>query len=292
MSAQSGGDAERPILVDRMGDICYVTLNRPHKLNALSEDLLSAFDDAMDLIAADRGVSVVIFRGAGRAFSAGYDLTPGQYTPGKQADILDDDAKVAERVNRWFRVWDLPQATIAQVHGPCYAGGTQLASVCDMTVVSDDAVIGLPQLPLGGGFISPFWVHLVGPKRAKEMSFRAGSTIDPQTALDWGWVNRVVPAADLDVACYELAVEIAATPPGVIASKKRAINTMVEAGGFRSALKTVATTNAVLHFSPQTTATRQTITDRGLAGAIQHFREQIDARKAQADQIPPAGSGT
>jgi enoyl-CoA hydratase len=276
------------VLLNVLDEICYVTLNRPAKLNALNEDLLTQLDRALDWIQANNDIRVVIFRGAGRAFSAGYDLTPGEYTPGAQADIIDDEAKVSERIARWLRVWDFPKATIAQVHGYCLAGATQLASVCDITVVADDAVIGLPALPLGGGFISPFWVHLVGPKRAKEMSFRAGSRIDGSTAAEWGWANRAVAADQLDTECFDLAVEIAATPPGVLALKKRAINTMVEAGGFRTALRSVATINPVAHFSPQTTEIRKTITTYGLNGAIRRFRARIEKKQAEVTRIPKA----
>ena len=291
MSRPDGfADPGSEVLIDQLDEVAYLTLNRPAKLNALNEPLLTRLDAALDWVQAKDDVRVVIFRGAGRAFSAGYDLTPGEYTPGAQADIIDDEAKVSERIRRWLRVWDLPKATIAQVHGYCLAGATQLASVCDMTLVAEDAVIGLPALPLGGGFISPFWVHLVGPKRAKEMSFRAGSRIDGTTAAQWGWANRAVPAAELDVAAFNLAVEVAATPPGVLALKKRAINTMVEAGGFRVALGAVATINPVAHFSPQTTEVRKTISTYGLAGAIRRFRAAIEQKQAAAGRIPRVSS--
>jgi enoyl-CoA hydratase len=274
-----------------LGEVCYVTLNRPEKLNALNEDLLTKLDGALDRIQADEDIRVVIFRGAGRAFSAGYDLTPGEYTPGGQADIIDDEAKVSERISRWLRVWDLPKATIAQVHGYCLAGATQLASVCDITIVAGDAVIGLPALPLGGGFISPFWVHLVGPKRAKEMSFRAGSRIDGATAAEWGWANRAVAADQLEIECFNMAVEIAATPPGVLGLKKRAINGMVEAAGFRTGIRSVATFNPIAHFSPQTTEIRKTITTYGLGGAIRRFRARIEEKQAAAAAIPKVEYG-
>jgi enoyl-CoA hydratase len=280
-------DPERdPILLDVLGEVCYVTLNRPHKLNALNEDLLAQVDGVLDRIQSDDDIRVAIFRGAGRAFSAGYDLTPGEYTPGGQADIIEDEAKVNERITRWLRVWNFPKATIAQVHGYCLAGATQLASVCDITIVAQDAVIGLPALPLGGGFISPFWVHLVGPKRAKEMSFRAGSRIDGATASEWGWANRAVPADQLETECFNMAVEIAATPPGVLGLKKRAINGMVEAAGFSNGIRSVATFNPIAHFSPQTTAIRDTIATHGLGGAIQRFRARIQEKQAAAAAIP------
>ena len=98
----------------------------------------------------------------------------------------------------WLEIWDLPLPVIAQVHGVCLAGGTQLAAICDVTFVADDARIGTPQLPLGAGYVASFWAWFVGPKKAKEVFFPTGAVISAAEAVAMGLFNRVVPAAELD----------------------------------------------------------------------------------------------
>jgi enoyl-CoA hydratase len=273
---------ESVVLEGDLGPLRYLSLNRPHKSNALSRDLLTAFDSALDRAEADSAVRVVIIRGMGKGFSAGFDLAPGSYTPGKQDDLLDDRENVHRAVARWLRVWEFPKPTIAQVHGYCIAGATQLAVVCDMTVVADDTIIGGPSLPLGGGFISPLWVHLVGPKRAKEISYVAGSRISGSQAAAWGWANRAVPVESLEQEVRDLGLRVAATPPGLLRMKKVAINRVVELAGFRMAAMLAAEVNALLHHSPQSINVRDTIADYGLKGAIERFEHQFDDVRQEA----------
>ncbi|WP_425569133.1 enoyl-CoA hydratase/isomerase family protein [Pseudonocardia xishanensis] len=96
-------------------------------------------------------------------------------------------------VNRYLAIWDHPKPVIAAVHGYCIAGATQMCVFADLTIVAEDARIGEPALPLGGGYIAPLWAPLVGPKRAKELAFLPGNAIDGRTAVEWGWANHAVP---------------------------------------------------------------------------------------------------
>src|SRR4029078_9080105 len=152
-------------------------------------DLIAALERAAD----DSTVHVAVVRGAGRAFSAGYDVTPsgGLAATGARGARLQ-----LERIVRgWLAIWDLPLPVIAEVHGFCLAGGTQLASICDVTCVADDARIGTPQLPLGAGYVASFWAWFVGPKKAKEVFFETGAHLSADEAVADGLFNCVGSAA-------------------------------------------------------------------------------------------------
>ncbi|MGH3158009.1 MAG: enoyl-CoA hydratase-related protein, partial [Streptosporangiaceae bacterium] len=164
-----------------------------------------------------------------------------------------------------------PKPVIAAVHGHCLAGATQLAVFCDITVVAEDARIGLPSLPVGGGYISPIWTWLVGPKRAKQMSFVAGSSISGTEAAEWGWANSAVPESELWDQVRTLALEIARIPAEILRMKKYAVNRVLDLQGFRSSVKLGAETDALLHASGSVEAVRQTIREHGLKAAIERF---------------------
>ncbi|HEY7295222.1 MAG TPA: enoyl-CoA hydratase/isomerase family protein, partial [Dehalococcoidia bacterium] len=153
------------VLWERNGNVGYLTLNRPEKLNAISPAMLREFDEVLDEAQRDDAVRVLVIRGAGRAFSAGYDLSPDAEGRQQRGDPVDDANRLRWTLERWLRLWDFPKPVIAQVHGFCLAGATQLCVMTDITIVAEDARIGLPSIPVGGGFITPMWTWLVGPKR-------------------------------------------------------------------------------------------------------------------------------
>lgn len=237
------------ITLEREGAIAWLTLNRPERLNAMNETLLHEFETALDLLAKDDATRVIVIKGSGRAFSSGYDIERDETKIGRARDIVDDHDRLARNLDRFLKIWDHPKPVIAAVHGYCLAGATQLCVFCDITVVAEDAVIGLPALPMGGGFITPLWVPLVGPKRAKQMSFVAKSTISGTTAAEWGWANYAVPADDLLENVRDLGTEIAKIPATVLRMKKVSINRVAEVSGFRATVKMGAETDALLHYS-------------------------------------------
>src|SRR5713226_4591681 len=164
--------ASDTVLYEAQGLIGTIILNRPEKLNAFSRQMLADFEAALARAEADSAVRVVIIKGAGRAFSVGYDVSGSDPGP---AGIAEDREWLQDAIGKWLRVWDFPKPVIAQVHGYCCGGATMLAVCCDITLVSEECKIRWPALPLGGGLISTMWTWLSGPKKAKEMSFIAGS---------------------------------------------------------------------------------------------------------------------
>jgi enoyl-CoA hydratase len=259
----------RTIRVEDRESITWIVLDRPEKANALSTELLDEFSAALDELRTS-GRPVIGVRGEGRGFCAGYDID--QVGKPKEADPVGDRARLQRNLDRYLAMWDHPKPIICAVHGFCIAGGNQLCTFADITVVAEDAKIGEPTIPIGGGYIAPLWAPLVGPKRAKELAFVPGNSIDGRTAVDWGWANHAVPAEQLIDAVEGLAKRIALTPPDVLEIKKRSINRAMEAMGMRQATAAVAEMDALLHTSPDVLALRERIASRGLKETIAEYR--------------------
>ena len=257
------------LLIEHAEDLTWIVLNRPDKANALSHDLLDELGAALEELV-DEGGPVIAIRGAGRGFSAGYDI--GKV--GKKAELgpIADRARLQGYVDRFLGIWDHPKPVIAAVHGFCMAGATQLCVFTDITVVADDARIGEPKLPIGGGFIAPLWAPLVGPKRAKELAFVAGNSIDGPTAVEWGWANHSVPAEELIPAVEGLARRIALTPPEVLRIKKLSVNRAMEAMGVRHATTSAAEMDTLLHLAPEVRELRKWVGEVGLGEAIKRYQ--------------------
>jgi enoyl-CoA hydratase/carnithine racemase len=257
--------------------VTWLVLNRPESLNAMNATMMRELGAALAWLGDDDGTHVIAIRGAGRAFSAGYDIKPA---PGSsiehdtRRDSTDSQAHLAANIDRFMQIWDLPKPVVAAVHGYCLAGATQLCCFCDLTIVADDAHIGLPSLPVGGGYISPIWTPFVGPKRAKQLSFVAGSHISGAVAAQWGWANYAVPAAALWDDVSQQCREIAKMPARVLRLKKLAINRAFEIDtSFRTVVGLGADVDALLQHGEDVQAYRAAIREHGLQEAIRRYRE-------------------
>lgn len=199
--------------------VTRLVLNRPERRNALSQALMVEMLDALDAVATDESVRVLVIEGQGPAFSAGHDLA--EMTENRAAEYYEE--LFATCVKVMTRVHELPQPVIAKVHGVATAAGCQLVAACDLAVAADDARFATPGVNIGLFCSTPMVpvARAIGPKRALEMLF-TGEMIDAPTALDWGLVNRVVPIDRLDDAVVELAERIATASPYVLALGKRA----------------------------------------------------------------------
>jgi enoyl-CoA hydratase len=259
----------RTIRIEHNGPLTWVVLDRPRKANALSNELLDEFSAALGELR-DSGGAVIAIRGEGRGFSAGYDLD--QVGKAGDAEPVADRERLQRNLDRYLAIWDHPKPVIAAVHGYCIAGATQMCVFADITVVADDAKIGEPALPIGGGYIAPLWAPLVGPKRAKELAFVPGNSIDGRTAVEWGWANHSVPSDQLIPAVESLAARIAKTPPDVLRIKKLSINRAMESMGVRHATASVAEMDALLHTSPAVVELRKWIGEVGMKEAMAAYR--------------------
>ncbi len=213
-----------------------ITMNRPDKRNALNHPLRGAILEALRAGDQDDDVHVQIVRGAGPSFSAGYDLADGNvghelpfYTPG-------GDGHWPRHVTEgWMSIWDLAKPVIAQVHGYCLAGGSELATCCDLVYVADDAKMGYPAVRFGVPDMH-FHPWFLGMRRAMEMMV-TGDSVSGVEAVREGWANRSFPADELDAATIEMAERIAALPPEVVQLNKRVVHRQMEHMGLRSGIR-------------------------------------------------------
>ncbi|MCW2756392.1 MAG: enoyl-CoA hydratase [Nocardioidaceae bacterium] len=260
------------IRVEHEGPVTWIVLNRPDHLNALSDVLQDELMTALTELETSGG-SVIVLRGEGRCFSAGYDIQPDNEevagTGGR--GIIEERDRLLGNLERFLRLWDHPKPTIACVHGYCLAGATQLAGLCDLTIVSRSAVIGEASMPIGGGYLEPFWSTFMGPKRAKQMTFTPGGRIDGETAAAWGWANYAVDDDALIDDVRALATRIARIHPDVLKVRKYSVNRQFESTGFRAHILAGAETDALLHFADPVRDLMFDIKNLGLKAAMAKF---------------------
>ena len=213
------------LLREDAAGVAVLTLNRPERFNALSLALLNELEEAINAIAGDEAVRVVVIAGAGKAFCAGHDLKEihAREDPDFAKDVFERSSRLMAALTR------LPQPVIARVHGAAYAAGCQLVAQCDLAVAASDARFATSGVNYGL-FCSTPGVPLarnVSRKHAMEMLL-TGDPIDARTALDYGLVNRVVSAGELDAEVQRLAQSIVGKSPLAIAIGKRTFYDQIE----------------------------------------------------------------
>ena len=237
------------ILLERDGKIARLTLNRPAKLNALSQGLQADLDAAFREIDEDDSVSVLIVRGAGRAFCAGYDLTPppAGAEPQRRRSISQDRWRLRQLINRWYNLWTLRKPVIAQVHGYCLAGGNELVGACDLVVAAEDAQFGHPAgRALGIPPTLGLWPLHIGMRKTKELLF-TGDSITGKEAERIGMVNKAVPVDQLEAEVASLAQRIAMIPLPYLTVHKHSTNRYFEIMGLKAAIESGADFDAIYH---------------------------------------------
>jgi enoyl-CoA hydratase/carnithine racemase len=223
------------VLVEDLGPVRRLTMNRPDALNALSEELMAALGSALADAAADDAVAVLILRGAGRAFCAGYDLKEDAAAGALDAAAWHESLR--HSTQQLLAILDHPKPVIASVHSYCLAGGTDLMLACDLAVAADDARFGYVDVRFGSGVVSMFLPWVVGVRTAKELVFTGEDRIPAEEARRIGLVNRVVPRDELDGVTLALAEEIAKNEPFVVQTMKRSLNRVWDVAGFRAAME-------------------------------------------------------
>jgi enoyl-CoA hydratase len=238
--------------------LARITLNRPEKMNSLSQELLQEFRQALEEAEDDPEVRVVVVKGAGRTFSAGYDLTPG---PRRQYPSMEGQTprrSVSTIRSNMVRITDLqmylfnfPKPTIAQVHGYAIAGGCEFAMMHDIVIAADDARLGHPGIRgLGTSRTCAIWPLVIGMRKTYELMY-SGDSIDAREAERIGMINKAVPAADLDAAVRHWAERIGNQTGDSLAMIKRSINTFYENMGIYASVHTATDTDAMYQFTGQ-----------------------------------------
>ena len=256
-----------------------ITLNRPEKLNALTLKLMTELNEALWEADNDTSVHCVILRGAGRAFSAGYDLTGADRdvpvsrveSPEKRyrgGTSVDDDAWQLERAQRLrMALFDMHKPSIAQLHGYCLAGGTDVALLCDMVIAADDTLIGFPPARDLGALPNNMWVYNVGPQWAKRLTL-TGDMITGAEAQDIGLVMKAVPKEHLEAEVEQLADRLAMIDPDLLSANKRIVNLGLELMGARTLQRLAAENDVRGHNSAAAKGFGERVRERGLHGAL------------------------
>ncbi len=213
-----------------------LTLNRPEKRNALNHPLRGQLIDALQAADLEDDVHVSIVRGAGPCFSAGYDLGGGNEGHEYPHFTAPGEGQWPRHVTEtWMGIWDLQKPVIAQVHGYCLAGGSELATGCDLVYVATDAQMGYPAVRFGVPDMQ-FHAWLLGMRAAMEMMV-TGDSISGVQAVELGWANRAFPAADLDDEVLSVAKRIALLPPDIVQLNKRTVHRAMDHMGLRQSIR-------------------------------------------------------
>jgi enoyl-CoA hydratase len=225
------------IVYEKRGPIAYVTLDRPDKLNALSEDLQLEVRRALeDAGWQDEEIRVIVLKAAGRAFSAGFDITAGQKMNAVERRAQFLKGKTFSASAWWDVFWNNPKPIIAQIHGFCIAGGLATATFCDLRICSEDAKFGAPEIRTGGPYIPAVWPWVIGMTKARELLY-TGNLIDAAEAKRLNLVNEVVPFEELDAAVERQALTIAKLPAATVEYNKQLINMSYELMGVRQVMQ-------------------------------------------------------
>ena len=213
--------------------VATITLNRPERLNTIVPPMPDEFEAAITAAVRDDEVKVIVLRGAGRAFCAGYDFgggfhhwddeiaTDGRWDPGK--DFVFATAPAISPTQKFMSMWRAPKPVIAQVHGWCLGGGSETALCADIVIASEDARIGTPYARLWGCHLSGMWIYRLGLTRAKEYAL-TGKPLSGVEAERIGLINRAVPFDGLEAEVARTARQLAGIPASQLAAMKLVVN--------------------------------------------------------------------
>ncbi len=258
---------EEPVLLEeRRPGIALLTLNRPARLNAFDDELVRELDSRLRSLAADRGVRVVVLRGAGRAFSAGVDIKGDPDRPPLAAEGWRE--RIKEEIDLVFRIWELPQPVVAAVHGYCLGLACDLAMACDVLLAGDDARFGEPEIRHASASTFLVMPFLAGLRRTKDLLL-TGDLVDAETAVRIGIASRVVPSAELPGHAERMAARLAAIPETAMRLNKAAINRTFELMGLREAVAYNLETFVQIRISEEARRFDRIVAERGLKAALE-----------------------
>lgn len=239
------------------GRIATITLNRPERLNAINDEMPGEIRQAVELANADDRVHVIVLRGAGDAFCAGYDLK--HYAEGDPTNVITQpmpwdpmiDYKFMKRNTEDFMsLWRSYKPTIARVHGYAAAGGSDIASCCDFIVMEDKARIGYMPVRVWGCPSPAMWVYRLGAMRAKRMML-TGDLIDGKQAFEWGLATEVAPLSKLDAVVQQLAERMAGVPKNQLMMNKLVINQAIDTMGLEQTQMFANVFDGITRHSPE-----------------------------------------
>ncbi len=259
--------------------IAHITLNRPDRLNAINRGLISDLREAVVTANEDGAVRVLVLSGAGRAFCAGYDLDWGtraedatQREMAGNWDPVRDYEAMSRNVKVFMSLWESPKPVIAQIHGWCVGGGTDMALCADLIYMAEDAQIGYPPARVWGEPTSVMWVYRLGLEHAKRVML-SGESLSGREAERVGLVSKAVLAAELPSVVDEMARRLATIPANQLAMSKLLVNQAYENMGLRSTQLIGTFIDGIARHTPEGVAWRDLAMKEG-------FREAVRRRDA------------
>ncbi|OYD69473.1 crotonase/enoyl-CoA hydratase family protein [Rhodococcus sp. OK302] len=231
------------LLYSVAGPVATITFNRPERLNTIVPPMPDEFQDAMTKANRDAQVKVVVVRGAGRSFCAGYDFsggfkhwedqmnTDGEWDAGK--DFVMATAPSESPTQKFMSIWRSPKPVIAQIHGWCVGGGSEMALGADIVIASEDARIGTPYARMWGCHLSGMWIYRLGMAKAKEYAL-TGKAVSGVEAERIGLINKAVPFEDLEAEVAKMAAQLASIPVSQLSAMKLIVNQAYENQGLAS----------------------------------------------------------
>lgn len=291
-AAASGAPEFETILYSVADAVATVTLNRPDSLNTIVPPLPEEVEAAVELAVADAAVKVIVVRGAGRAFCAGYDFgggfhhwdehfaTGGEWDPGK--DFVFATAPALAPTQKLMSVWRAPKPVIAQVHGWCLGGGSDFALSADLVIASEDARIGTPYSRMWGASLSGMWLYRLGLTKAKEYAL-TGKPLSGAEAAEVELINRAVPFERLEDEVTRAAAELASIPASQLAAMKLVVNHAYENMGLASTQTLGPILDGLMRNTPDAKRFIELAEREGVSAAV----AARDALFADYSQAPP-----
>jgi enoyl-CoA hydratase len=279
------------ILYETDGPIATITLNRPEALNAIVLPMPEEVEEAINAAVRDQEVKVIVLRGAGRAFCAGYDFssgfalgeqfkTDGDWDPGK--DMMLVTAPATSPHQKFMSIWRSPKPVIAQVHGWCVGGGSDTALLADLVIASEDAQIGTPYSRVWGAYLSGMWIYRLGLARAKHHAL-TGRPLSGREAAEVELINEAVPFERLEQRVRELAEELASLPMGQLAAQKLVVNQAYENMGLGATQTLGPILDGIMRNIPEAHAFIEQAAEDGVPSAV----AERDGQFGDYSQAPP-----
>lgn len=268
--------SDSPVLTRVEGRTGILTFNRPHVMNAFDSTLIAATNAAMAGFQADDRVLAIVIHGAGRCFSAGFDMkeSAAKAIKGEAAwrEVLTTD------FNFIMQFWDSPKPTIAAAHGFCIAGAMEVLMACDLAVASSDTVMGEPEVRFGSGIVAMLAPYVTGPKQAKELLLTGNDRIPAQRCYDMGLINRVVPEGEALDAALALAHQVTSASAQSVQKTKAALNRTYELARMREGLAEALEVDVGIEAdeSPERQEFNRIRKEQGLKAALDWRDRQIE----------------
>jgi enoyl-CoA hydratase/carnithine racemase len=272
--------------------VATITLNRPDRLNTIVPPMPEEIESAVQRAIAERDVKVIVLRGAGRAFCAGFDFgegfhhwderitTNGVWDPGK--DFVGATSQALGPVPKFMSLWRSPKPVIAQVHGWCVGGGSDMALCADLVIASEDAQIGTPYSRMWGCQLTGMWIYRLGLTKAKELALTGGA-LSGIEAADIGLINAAVPFERLEEEVGDRVQQLATIPPSQLAAMKLIVNQAYENMGLASTQLLGPVLDGLMRNTPEAHRFVETAAREGVGAAVAHR----DGPFGDYSQAPP-----